>query len=64
MRRHFRFLDQAGLTIPGTSCFALPFLNSPHFVRITFETVEKPAFVRLMENVHPAGFAAGRNPEE
>jgi hypothetical protein len=26
--------------------------------------VEKPAFERLMENVHPAGFAAGRNPEE
>jgi hypothetical protein len=64
MRRHFRFLDQAGLTIPGMARCTLPFLNSPHFVRITFETVEKPAFVRLMENVHPAGFAAGRNPEE
>jgi hypothetical protein len=28
------------------------------------ETVEKLVFERLMENVHPAGFAAGRNPEE
>jgi hypothetical protein len=28
------------------------------------ETVEKPASERLMENVHPAGFAAGRNPKE
>ena len=27
-------------------------------------TVEKPASQRLMENVHPAGFAAGRSPEE
>jgi hypothetical protein len=27
-------------------------------------TVEKQASERLMENVHPAGFAAGRNPEE
>jgi hypothetical protein len=28
------------------------------------ETVEKPPSERLMENVHPAGFAAGRNPKE
>jgi hypothetical protein len=28
------------------------------------ETVEKPDSERLMENVHPAGFAAGRNFEE
>jgi hypothetical protein len=28
------------------------------------ETVEKQASERLMENVHPASFAAGRNPEE
>jgi hypothetical protein len=34
--------------------------------RIMFgkKTVEKSASERLMENVHPAGFAAGRNPEE
>jgi len=25
------------------------------------EAVEKPVSERLMENVHPAGFAAGRN---
>jgi hypothetical protein len=28
------------------------------------ETAEKPPSERLMENVHPADFAAGRNPEE
>ncbi len=33
----------------------------PHSI---VETVEKPNFERLMENVHPAAFAAGRNPEE
>jgi hypothetical protein len=33
-------------------------------IKINIETVEKPVSERLMENVHPAGFAAGRNPEE
>jgi hypothetical protein len=32
--------------------------------RISKETVGKPPCERLMENVHPAGFAAGRYPEE
>jgi len=31
---------------------------------ITNKTVGKPATERLMENVHPAGFVAGRNPKE
>jgi hypothetical protein len=33
-------------------------------MRNTNETVEKLVSKRLMEYVHPAGFAAGRNPEE
>jgi hypothetical protein len=33
-------------------------------IQISSETFEKPASNRLMENVHPAGFVAGRNPEE
>ena len=28
------------------------------------KTVQKLTSKRLMENVHPAGFAAGRSPEE
>jgi hypothetical protein len=45
-------------------------LSEPHWMVIicapkgTNESVEKQASQRLMENVHPAGFAAGRNPEE
>jgi hypothetical protein len=31
---------------------------------ITREIVEKASYKRLMENVHPAAFAAGRNPEK
>ncbi len=39
-------------------------LDLEGLLKIVYETVEKPASERLMENVHPAGFAAGRNPEE
>jgi hypothetical protein len=35
-----------------------------HLIQTSLKTVEKPASEKLMENVHPAGFAAGRNPEE
>jgi len=34
-----------------------------HFT-VGMETLEKPNSERLTEKVHPAGFAAGRNPEE
>ncbi len=40
------------------------FVNKDGLDRISFETVENAASQRLMENVHPAGFAAGRNREE
>jgi hypothetical protein len=36
----------------------------PWAAKPPIETVEESAVVRLMENVHPAAFAAGRNPEE
>jgi hypothetical protein len=39
-------------------------LDLQDLLDVAYETVEKPASERLMENVHPAGFAAGRNPEE
>jgi hypothetical protein len=36
----------------------------PEILLYSLEAVGKPASERLMENVHPADFAAGRNPEE
>jgi hypothetical protein len=36
----------------------------PTGIKVPLETVEKPTSQRLVENVHPAAFAAGRNPEE
>jgi len=45
-------------------CYDPKHLMTSDEVFYAIETAEKPASERLMENGHPPGYAAGRNPEE